>query len=242
MQENNQNFNHLKIHTQYSICEGAIKIDDLKNFCKTNKIKSIGLSDTTNLCGALEFSEEISKAGTQPIIGTQINFKFKNEIGMIPLIAKNQKGYETILKLSSNSYLLNQNSSTPYCEIKELDIDNNGLIVLSGSLNSLSGKLFLKNRLKELHDLYAFLNKKFDAFDNLTQRLLKKLRQIMSLNMEYLFQSSCETELFNDDCISLMEKIPENSVDLIFADPPSLLIELIIITESSHRIISSPLL
>ena len=162
MQENNQNFNHLKIHTQYSICEGAIKIDDLKNFCKKNKIKSIGLSDTTNLCGALEFSEEISKAGTQPIIGTQINFKFNNEIGMIPLIAKNQKGYETILKLSSNSYLLNQNSSTPYCEINELDFDNNGLIVLSGSLNSLSGKLFLKNRLKELHDLYAFLSKKFD--------------------------------------------------------------------------------
>ena len=41
MQENNQNFNHLKIHTQYSICEGAIKIDDLKNYCKENKIKSL---------------------------------------------------------------------------------------------------------------------------------------------------------------------------------------------------------
>ena len=42
----------------------------------------------------------------------------------------------------------------------------------------------------------------------------------MSLNIEQLFQSSHETKLFNDDCISLMEKIPENSVDLIFADPP----------------------
>ena len=80
MQENNQNFNHLKIHTQYSICEGAIKIDQLKDFCKKNKIKSIGLSDTNNLCGALEFSEEISKVGTQPIIGTQINFKYNDEI------------------------------------------------------------------------------------------------------------------------------------------------------------------
>ena len=37
MQENNNNFNHLKIHTQYSICEGAIKIDDLKKFCKEKK-------------------------------------------------------------------------------------------------------------------------------------------------------------------------------------------------------------
>ena len=38
MQEFQKTFNHLKIHTQYSICEGAIKIDDLKNFCKENKI------------------------------------------------------------------------------------------------------------------------------------------------------------------------------------------------------------
>ena len=70
----NKNFNHLKIHSQYSICEGAIKIDDLKDFSKENKIKSLGLCDTSNLCGALEFAEKISKIGTQPIIGTQINF------------------------------------------------------------------------------------------------------------------------------------------------------------------------
>ena len=66
---NNQNFNHLKIHTQYSICEGAIKIDNLKDFCKEKKIACLGLSDTSNLCGALEFAENISKVGTQPIIG-----------------------------------------------------------------------------------------------------------------------------------------------------------------------------
>ena len=42
----------------------------------------------------------------------------------------------------------------------------------------------------------------------------------MSLNMEQLCQSTSGTELFNDDCISFMEKIPGNSVDLIFADPP----------------------
>ena len=41
MQENNQNFNHLKIHTQYSICEGAIKIDQLKDFCKKIKLNQL---------------------------------------------------------------------------------------------------------------------------------------------------------------------------------------------------------
>ena len=53
-------FNHLKIHTQYSICEGAIKIDSLKDFSKENRIRSVAICDTSNLCGALEFAEKIS--------------------------------------------------------------------------------------------------------------------------------------------------------------------------------------
>ena len=54
MDENKiRQFNHLKIHSQYSICEGAIKIDDLMEFSKNNKISSLGLCDTSNLCGAL---------------------------------------------------------------------------------------------------------------------------------------------------------------------------------------------
>ena len=72
-----ENFNHLKIHSQYSICEGAIKIDELKDYTKENKIKALALCDSENLCGALEFAEKLSKVGTQPIIGSQINFKIK---------------------------------------------------------------------------------------------------------------------------------------------------------------------
>ena len=86
-----KSFNQIKIHSQYSICEGALKIEDLKEYCKKNKIQSVGLSDTYNLSGALEFSENISSVGTQPIIGSQILFKFKNNYGVIPLIAKNYK-------------------------------------------------------------------------------------------------------------------------------------------------------
>ncbi len=103
-ESNNNKFNHLKIHTQYSICEGAIKIDSLKDFCKEKKIASIGLSDTSNLCGALEFSQNISKVGTQPIIGTQINFKFEDTIGLLPLFVLNEIGYKKIVELSSKSY------------------------------------------------------------------------------------------------------------------------------------------
>ena len=86
----NNKFVHFKIHSQFSICEGAIKIDNLKDHCKINKFKSLGICDTANLSGALEFSETISKQGTQPIIGTQIIFNYKNERGHLTLIPKNE--------------------------------------------------------------------------------------------------------------------------------------------------------
>ena len=162
MQEsNNQQFNHLKIHTQYSICEGAIKIDDLKNFCKINKIASLGLSDTSNLCGALEFAENISKVGTQPIIGTQINFKFEDTLGLLPLFALNEKGYKKIIELSSASYLENDALSDPHLDIMELLNDTEGVILLSGTIHGLFGKLFQKDKSDEIISLYKKLLLKF---------------------------------------------------------------------------------
>ena len=98
-------FTHLKIHTQYSICEGALRTSDLAKYCKTNQIKAVGLCDSNNLCGALEFSESIAKSKTQPIIGTQISIQYKGNRGKIPLFAKNLEGYKNLIKLSSKSFL-----------------------------------------------------------------------------------------------------------------------------------------
>ena len=141
-ESNNNRFNHLKVHTQYSICEGAIKIDNLKIFCKENKIPCLGLSDTSNLCGALEFAENISKVGTQPIIGTQINFKFEDVTGLLPLIALSDKGYKRIIELSSRSYLENDALSDPHLDINELLTDTDVVVLLSGTIHGLFGKLF----------------------------------------------------------------------------------------------------
>ena len=149
-----KNFNHLKIHTQYSICEGAIKIDDLKDFAKINKIKSLGLCDTTNLCGALEFAEKISKVGTQPIIGTQINFKFGETTGLLPLFALNEEGYKRIIKLSSLSFLENDVLSEPHLEFDELLDDSEGVAIFSGTVFGFFGQLFEKGKFSEINDLY----------------------------------------------------------------------------------------
>ena len=129
-----KNFNHLKVHTQYSICEGAIKIDELADYCKLNKVKSVGLADSYNLCGALEFAEKISKSGTQPIIGTQINFKIYDTIGLLPLYALNEIGYKNIIDLSSVSYLKNDELSDPHVTFDYLLNNSEGIALFSGTV------------------------------------------------------------------------------------------------------------
>ena len=160
MEKYNQ-FNHLKIHSQYSICEGTTKINDLAEFCKKNKVPSVGISDTSNLCGALEFSENLSKSGTQPIIGTQINFKYADVLGLIPLIAKSEKGYKSIIELSSKSYLDNDSLTLPHCKIEDLLKIGKDIIVLTGSINGLIGKLFDKGKFIEINEIYKSLNEIF---------------------------------------------------------------------------------
>ena len=157
----NKTFNHFKIHTQYSICEGAIKIEQLKDYCKTNKIQSLGISDTHMLSGALEFSETLSSIGTQPIIGTQILFKYKNFTGLIPLIAKNSSGYKNIIELSSKSYLDNSEDTDPHCSFNDLLIKSSGIIVLSGSIRCLIGDLFNRGLFSEIEEIISKLSKTF---------------------------------------------------------------------------------
>ena len=156
-----QNFNHLKIHSQYSICEGAIKIDNLKILSKESRIKSLGLCDTTNLCGALEFAEKISKVGTQPIIGTQINFKFANTTGLLPLFALNEQGYKRIIELSSSSFIDNDELSEPHLDFEKLLDKNNGVSIFSGTVFGLFGKLFDKGKFTEIKELYSKLKSSY---------------------------------------------------------------------------------
>ena len=161
----NKDFNNIKIHTQYSICEGAIKIDDLAEYCKNHKVKSLGLADSYNLCGALEFAEKLSKVGTHPIIGTQINLKAFNTVGKITLYAKSEIGYKNLTTLSSMSYLKSNSNEDPACEIKDILSNNKDLILLTGNYRNFFGKLFNANKIKDLNETLDILKKNFN--DNL---------------------------------------------------------------------------
>ncbi len=202
-----QNFNHLKIHSQFSICEGAIKIDDLKEISKEKKIRSLALCDTSNLCGALEFAEKISKVGTQPIIGTQINFKLDDTIGLLPLFALNEIGYKRIIELSSLSYLNNDGTSDPHLDLKELLENNEGVAIFSGTINGLVGQLFNKGKFSEIEKLYSKLKQKYgDKFYIEIQRhgdqnenLFEKFNLSQSLNLEISIIATNEVFYSNKD-------------------------------------------
>ena len=159
---NDKSFNNIKVHTQYSICEGAVKIDELAEHCKTNKIKAIGLADSFNLCGALEFSEKISKVGTHPIIGSQINLKAGGTIGKVTLYAKTNQGYKNLTKLSSLSYLKSNETEEPACEINDLVSNNHDLILLTGNQRDFFGKLFYENKIKIFNEIINVLKKNFE--------------------------------------------------------------------------------
>ena len=142
---------NLKIHSQFSICEGAVKIHQLSEYCKKNNVSAVGICDNENLSGALEFSNELSKFGIQPIIGTSIFLKeiVENETfyGKISLFAKNNTGYKNLLKLSSKSYLnLKDDDVKPNISFDLLKKYSDGIIVFVGGSRSFFSDLFVRNK------------------------------------------------------------------------------------------------
>ena len=70
-------FIHLRVHSEYSLLEGAVKINSLPALCSKMNMPAVALTDTNNLFAALEFSVGASSSGVQPIIGCQIDLQYK---------------------------------------------------------------------------------------------------------------------------------------------------------------------
>jgi len=70
---NSPRFIHLRVHTEYSLLEGAIRVKKLAGMCQDAKMPAVAVTDTNNMFAALEFSEYAAGAGVQPIIGCQVD-------------------------------------------------------------------------------------------------------------------------------------------------------------------------
>src|SRR3546814_8888696 len=70
---NHADFVHLRVHTAYSLTEGAIRVEQLAGLCVRHRMPAVAITDTNNLFGALEGSKALAGKGIQPIIGCQIS-------------------------------------------------------------------------------------------------------------------------------------------------------------------------
>lgn len=95
-------FIHLRVHSAYSLAEGAIPVKDLVKRAKLNDMPAVAITDTNNLFGALEFALAARAEGIQPIIGAQVTLE---DGCQIVLLCKSPQGYQNLSKLVSDTYM-----------------------------------------------------------------------------------------------------------------------------------------
>ncbi len=111
------NFVHLHTHSQYSLLDGACRLDDVIKMAIEFKMPALALTDHGNLFGAIEFYKKASKAGIKPIIGCEAYVAGGSRFEKKPssqypdggfhlvLLAKNETGYKNLIKLTSAAFL-----------------------------------------------------------------------------------------------------------------------------------------
>ncbi|MGE3475226.1 MAG: DNA polymerase III subunit alpha [Rhodospirillaceae bacterium] len=138
-------FVHLRVHSAYSMSEGAIKVGKLVGLCVSNDMPAVALTDTRNLFGALEFSIECTKNGVQPIVGCQLSVRREDtntpghgqsarlpEPDVLVVLVQNEKGYANLLKLTSKAFLETESGETPQISWADVETHSEGLLALTG--------------------------------------------------------------------------------------------------------------
>jgi len=144
-------FVHLRVHSAYSLLEGALTIQKLAQLARDEGAPALALTDTNNLFGALEFSETLAGIGIQPIIGMTLALTFATgrqspglgngaepnrprADGRIALLAKDAQGYANLMRLSTDAYFAASETGEVVVPIDELAARGEGLIALTGGL------------------------------------------------------------------------------------------------------------
>ncbi|WP_334192031.1 DNA polymerase III subunit alpha [Pararhodobacter sp.] len=160
----NPRFIHLRVHTEYSLLEGAVPVKALVKTCEKRGMPAVAITDTNALFAALEFSVVAKGAGVQPIVGCQIDVQLPaRQPGERPrpgaplvLLAQNERGYENLMLLNSCLYL-RTDGSLPHVTPDELAQHAEGLICLTGGPDGLVGRLIRDGQLPRAQELMDFL-------------------------------------------------------------------------------------
>ena len=139
-------FAHLHVHTQYSLLDGAIRINDLLEKCKEFNMSAVAITDHGAMHGALEFYVKAKKAGIKPIIGCEFYIapqdrklhtgaKSPSDAAFhLVLLAMNLPGYKNLMKLASIAQLEGFYYK-PRIDKETLFAHNEGLIALTACLH-----------------------------------------------------------------------------------------------------------
>ncbi len=147
---NKPNFVHLHAHTEYSLLDGAVRIaddkgkpSDLIKYVAQHKMPALAMTDHGNIFGAIEFYNCCQQEGIKPIIGmeayvapksrTERSGTLSGSNNHLTLLAKNNQGYENLMKLTSLSYREGFYYK-PRVDWESIEKYHEGIIALSGCL------------------------------------------------------------------------------------------------------------
>lgn len=133
-------FIHLRNHTEYSLAEGALRIKEVADVCSIKKIPAVAITDTGNLFGIMEFSKACASVGVQPIIGCEVAVDEEKLI----LYAKDEEGFQNLLKLVSMAYLDPVHEDHAGVTLRQVQDYNGGLLCLTASTDGRLNKLLLE--------------------------------------------------------------------------------------------------
>ena len=151
------NFAHLHVHTDYSLLDGACRIDRLMERAAHLGMKALAMTDHGNLFGTIDFYNEAKSRGIKPLIGCEIYLTEgsrlertgRSEEGKsifhMGLLARNHAGYQNLLKLVSDAHLRGF-YYRPRADFETLAKYSQGLIAFSGCLAALIPQRLLQGR------------------------------------------------------------------------------------------------
>jgi len=143
-------FVHLRVHSSYSLSEGAIKADKIAFLAREAGMPAVAITDTANLFGALEFSQACTGKGIQPIIGCQIGLTRRDNPRMPPdpvvVLAQDAAGLANLQRLSSRGFLDTDPSLRPQHALETLAAHAEGLILLTGGPAGPLGRLLAEGQ------------------------------------------------------------------------------------------------
>ena len=159
-------FTPLRNHTHYSLLKALPTVSELVKKAKDYGYKSLAITDTNNMYGAIEFYKECKKNNIKPIIGVELNIKSHNSYYKIILLAKNYNGYKNLMYIVSMSNLKDKKNRDTYLEYKDLEKikserQNLDIIALSAGWDGEIIDLIL-NKQENAKSLYTNYNKIFD--------------------------------------------------------------------------------